>query len=75
MGTPLSAHSGVTTLIEIPGHGVMLAAGPTVPTDAEVGYGKAGLFLHTDGADDTAMVYLNIGDNSSCNFDAIDWTP
>lgn len=53
----------------------MLAAGPTVPTDAEVGYGKAGLFLHTDGADDTAMVYLNIGDNSSCNFDAIDWTP
>jgi len=57
-------------LADIPGVGIMLAAGTTVPTDASAGYGTGCLFMHTDGGDATAL-YVNEGTNTSCNFNAV----
>jgi len=49
---------------------LLLASGITVPTDGTAGYETGCLFQHTDGGDGTAL-YVNIGSNTSCNFDAL----
>lgn len=51
--------------------GFLLAGGTTVPSDASTGYAKGCLFIHTDGTTVSTMLYTNIGDYSSCNFDAL----
>lgn len=44
-----------------------IVVGATVPTDTTAGYGKACLFLHTDGAAGD-MLYINDGSVTSCDF-------
>lgn len=63
----------VTVLMESESNGetiVMYAAGPTVPSDAETGYGVGCLFIDTDAGVGTTM-YVNEGDVTSCDFNAI----
>ena len=50
--------------------GYMIAWGTTVPGDGATGYGKGCLFFHTDGATDSTLLYVNVGDLTSSNFDA-----
>jgi hypothetical protein len=61
--------SGSILTIESTG-AAMIAWGATVPTDADTGYATGCLFIHTDGGDGTAL-YVNEGDEDSCDFNAI----
>lgn len=70
MSKPLDLQSGNGIAIQVPGVGILMAYGTTVPTDTSVGYATGCLFLHTDGGDNTAL-YCNEGTLASCNFDAV----
>ena len=70
MSKPLTKHDGTTKIVEIPGRGILLAAGDTVPGNGEEGYATGCLFQHTDGGDGTAL-YVNEGTKASCDFNAI----
>lgn len=56
-------------IANFPGLGFVIAAGTTVPSDGEVGYATGCLFIHVDGAAGSAL-YINEGDQTSCDFDA-----
>lgn len=52
--------------------GYLIGTGKTVPSDAEnVDVRKGGLFIHHDGGSATALLYVNVGTRSSCNFDPV----
>lgn len=59
-----------TPIIEIPGYGIVLAAGLTVPSDAATGYAIGCLFIHLDGTAGSTL-YCNEGTTNSCDFDAV----
>lgn len=50
--------------------GLLLAHGPTVPTDGAKGYQTGCLFQHTDGGLDTAL-YVNEGTVAACDFNPV----
>ena len=54
----------------VPGVGIMLDMGDTVPADNTAGYGTGCMFQKTDGGDGTAL-YVNEGTNLLCNFNAV----
>lgn len=56
--------------IEIPGIGIILAAGIAVPADGALGYAPGCIFIHTDGTTLNDTTYTNVGTLASCNFDA-----
>lgn len=58
-------------LLNLPGHGYMLGIGDTVPTDADTGWGNSAIFIQADASTLDTILYLNVGDTDSCNFDAI----
>ena len=47
------------------------AKGVTVPTDAETGYAKGCLFVDTNVADDVPNTYINVDDESGCDFNVM----
>lgn len=49
----------------------VLALGTTVPANGTAGYKKGALFIDTDVAAGTTGLYQNVGDESSCEFNAI----
>lgn len=51
--------------------GFMRAWGNTVPSDAATGYATGCIFHHLDGATGDVILYVNIGDTDSCDFDAV----
>lgn len=64
-------YAGDPTIIkQIPGRGVIWAAGDTVPSDAVAGYAPGCIFQHLDGAAG-ATIYVNEGTLASCDFDAV----
>ena len=52
--------------------GALLAHGETVPTDGDKGYAKGCLFQNYGDSGDP--LYVNTGDETSCNFDSVDTT-
>jgi hypothetical protein len=70
MSRPLSLHAGVSTVAEVPGVGIIIAQGVTVPTDADPGYAPGCIFIHVDGTDGSAL-YVNEGTVSSADFNLI----
>jgi hypothetical protein len=56
-------------IIYVDGIGFMMAFGTTVPGDGATGYGKGCLFFHTDSTTDAGLLYVNVGDKDSSNFD------
>lgn len=70
MSHKLNLHDGVGTLNEIPGYGITMAAGTTVPSDGAAGYAPGCIFQHLDGAAGT-VIYVNEGTNASADFNAI----
>jgi hypothetical protein len=67
MSRPLSLHSGVSTVAEIPAVGVIISQGTTKPTDADPGYAPGCIFIDVD----SGAHYLNVGTLASANFDPI----
>ena len=57
-------------VIEVPGYGITLAVGTTVPADATAGYAPGCIFMDQDGAAG-AQVYVNEGTLASCAFKAL----
>jgi hypothetical protein len=51
----------------VPGVGIIMDIGTTVPTSGTAGYATGCLFLHTDGGSNTSL-YVNEGSNTSCSF-------
>ena len=73
MSKVLQPHGSIGTVIpivEIPGYGIVQAAGLTVPSDATKGYATGCTFHHLDGGDGTSF-YVNEGTNASCDFNAV----
>lgn len=50
---------------------ILYARGTDVPADTTSGYAKGCLFVDTDVAAGTTGLYVNVGTNTSCNFDAV----
>jgi hypothetical protein len=50
---------------------IILAAGPTVPSNDTKGFSKGGLFVDTDVAKGTQGLYCNVGTKTQCTFDAV----
>lgn len=73
MGRELVKHFGGAkgSVLKVPGQGIVVAHGTTVPADAAAGYAKGGLFLHTDGSGAADALYVNIGTKASANFDPV----
>jgi hypothetical protein len=72
MAGPLDIHNigDDGAILSIPGKGIILAAGDTVPTDGQVGYSPGCIFIDTDASSMNTTTYTNIGTEASCNFDA-----
>lgn len=70
MSKPVNVHDATGTLIEVPGVGILMLYGTTVPTATTAGYATGCLFIHTDGGDNTAL-YVNEGTKASCTFNAV----
>ncbi len=70
MSKPVTKHDGTTKIVEIPGRGILLAAGDTVPGDGEEGYAPGCMFQRTNVSDGGA-VFVNEGTKASCNFDLV----
>lgn len=70
MSKRVDIHDGTGVVYSVPGVGILLAYGTTVPADASVGYATGCLFQHTDGGAGTAL-YCNEGTLASSNFDAV----
>jgi hypothetical protein len=70
MSKPLVLHAENGIIVDIPGTGIIVAYGTTVPADAATGYATGCLFLHTDGGDGTSL-YVNEGSNTSADFDPV----
>ena len=75
MSKPLIKQDGTTTVIELPGIGIIFAAGPTPPSDGTAGFSPNCFFIHTDGTAPDDSLYLNVGTTrASCNFDPLNLT-
>lgn len=59
------------SLEELVGHGIIRAAGTTVPTDGTAGFAPGCIFQHLDGADGATVLYVNAGTATSCDFDPV----
>lgn len=62
---PIGGYSKYTGLGWVDG------AGTTVPSDGDKGWSFGAIFKHLDGSGQTDAIYINLGDNSSANFDVI----
>lgn len=50
---------------------ILYCTGLVKPTDHTAGYAKGCLFIDTDEVDHTTGLYVNIGTNLLCDFDAV----
>jgi hypothetical protein len=71
MSKPLTKQDGTDSIIEIPGYGVTMAAGNTVPADATAGYSKGCIYQHLDASTAATTIYVNTGTVSSATFRAL----
>ena len=62
-------HTSDGVVVNVPGVGILIAYGDTVPADTSVGYATGCLFMHTDGSTGTCL-YVNQGSNTSSAFAA-----
>lgn len=70
MAGRLEIHNPADGIISIPGKGIILAAGDSVPADGVAGYSPGCIFIKTDGTTLDNTLYTNIGTEASANFDA-----
>lgn len=65
---------GVRELVTRPGEGHLLGSGATVPADGEKGWAHGAWFFKTTGTGATDGAYMNVGSQTSANFDPADVT-
>jgi hypothetical protein len=65
-----SAKYGRGIIESVPGIGILRAYGETVPTDGDTGYASTCCFQKLGGTTLDTVLYVNIGTQESCNFDA-----
>lgn len=70
MSKRLEPHSPVSSIIKVPGVGILFGYGDTVPTDTTPGYATGCYWAKTNGGTNTAA-YVNIGNATSCDFNNI----
>lgn len=70
MARPLQLHANTEIIAEMPGVGIFVAQGDTVPSDGAAGYATGCIYVHRDGGAGTA-IYVNEGTKTSANFDAV----
>ena len=70
-----SKHDATNVIAEIPGVGIIIAAGVTVPADGVAGYAPGCLFIQTDGNSATTVQFANIGSVTSANFNYVTVAP
>ena len=68
MAGSVAVHSADGVIAKLPGHGVVLAAGTTVPSNGALGYATGCIFIKVDGSSSTGL-YINEGTESSAGFD------
>lgn len=68
MSAPLTKHDATDEVISMPGVGITLAAGNTVPSDTAAGYAKSCVYQHLDSSTAATTLYVNTGTVSSCTF-------
>jgi hypothetical protein len=73
MATPIqkTATAGEFIVLRDTNNDILLAQSLTVPTDATTGYAKGCLLIDTNVAAGTSGLYVNIGTNTSCNFNLV----
>lgn len=64
-------HSAVGIVTQVPGVGILQAYGTTVPTDGADGYAPGCIFHDINATTINTVVYANIGNTTSCNFDPL----
>ena len=73
--TLLAATAGTTDNIKVilrdSSNDILYATGTDVPADTTSGYAKGCLFIDTNVAAGTTGLYVNVGTNTSANFDAV----
>lgn len=67
MSKPLDLHTVGTVVLNLPGEGILMARGTTVPTDGTAGYAKGCIFVDTN-ASAGSVFYVNEGTKASCDF-------
>lgn len=72
MSHTLNVHHGPdpVAVINVPGHGITLALGTTVPADASAGYAPGCLFQKLVSGEDTVL-YVNDGSATSSDFNTV----
>jgi hypothetical protein len=70
VSTTLRKHASGNSIVKVSTHGIAVAAGTTVPSDADVGYAPNCIFIDLD-ATGGAGWYINRGTKASANFDAL----
>ncbi len=70
MAGRLEIHNPADGIISIPGKGIILAAGDTVPADGVAGYSPGCIFIDTNATTLNTTTYTNVGTEASANFDA-----
>lgn len=71
MATPILKTSTETVLLFDTNNDTVIVQWTTVPTDTTTWYAKWCLFIDTDVATWTSGLYVNIGTNTSCNFNLV----
>lgn len=74
MSKPVQLQDATGEAFSVPGVGIIMASGPTVPSDNAQGYAKWALFHHNDGATVDEAWYINTGTRTAADFDALDLT-
>lgn len=70
MSHQVNLHDGTGIIASVPGYGIVIAAGITMPADGGSGYAPGCVFIHVDGGDGSAL-YVNEGTASACDFNLI----
>lgn len=68
----LQVHDPTGNVINIPGYGIILAHGDTVPTSGTAGYAHGCQFIMDGGDGISESLYINAGDQDSSEFHSID---
>lgn len=72
MSHGLNLHSAVNVVAQVPGVGISIANGTSVPASGDVGYAPGCVYVKLDGTGESNVFYVNLGTRASASFSAID---
>lgn len=72
MSHSVNLHSAVNIVAQVPGVGISIANGTSVPASGDVGYAPGCIYIKLDGSGESNVFYVNLGTRASASFSAID---